>query len=63
MFRLYNIFRIIKQEGLQGCNLYVIWYMATGTKLQGVVISGIRHGVNDVYIKNQRDTAWQYVYL
>ena len=49
MFRPYSIFCLIKQEGLQGYNFYVIWYMATGTKLQGVVILGIRHGVNDIF--------------
>ena len=49
MFRLTNIFCLIKQEELQERNFYVIPYMATGTKLQGVVIAGIRHGVNDIF--------------
>jgi len=49
MFRLTNIFCLIKQEELQECNFYVILYMATGAKLQGVVISGIRRGVNDIF--------------
>lgn len=49
MFRLTNIFCLIKQERLQECNFHAIRYRATGAKLQGVVISGIRHGVNDIY--------------